>query len=112
MSSFISLLLVIIFTIDSSSQSIYLNCLTDETSAICSTANYIQKANSEIILTPNVARDKIEVVYVHADSEEAEEQRNNLTTFPNELIVEFSKVKCVSINLYMINSIVFDDAMW
>jgi Leucine-rich repeat (LRR) protein len=106
------LAVILTFTIDPSFQSIYLSCKTEEKDAACSTAYKIQKENSEIILTPNVARDKIEVVHVVADAEATEEHKNNLTTFPNELIVDFPNLKALSIFYYMINSIVFDDSMW
>jgi Leucine-rich repeat (LRR) protein len=108
---FVSLLLAVILTIDPSSQSIYLACRTDKKDATCSSAYYIQKESSEIILTPNVARDKILDVYVRA-STAAPKHKINLTTFPNELLVLFPKMKGVSISNYLINSIMFDDAMW
>jgi Leucine-rich repeat (LRR) protein len=106
------LLLVVTFTIHQSSQSIYLVCSTDKKDAKCATAYYIQKSNSEIFLTPNIARDKVEVVYVSALHEKTQARKNNLTTFPYELIVEFPNMKKVSISSYAINTMVFDDSMW
>jgi Leucine-rich repeat (LRR) protein len=86
--------------------------MNDKKVANCPIAYYIKKPKSEIFLMPKLPRDKIEDVYLNPPPNIAAAHKNNLTTFPYELIKDFPKLKGVAIYSYMINKMVFDDSMW